>query len=72
MYICMCQAVTEEELRAAVAAGAVTLKDLRRQLQVASCCGGCTERVKACLRSTLRQQAVSAPLRPEFATSFSI
>lgn len=76
MYVCMCQAVTEEELRAAIAAGAVTFKELRRSLQVASCCGGCTDRVKACIRSALKQQAetqaVPVSLHPEFAHSLPV
>lgn len=57
MYVCMCQGVTEDELCAAVEAGAVTLKQLRQSLQVANCCGGCTERVKACVRGALKRQA---------------
>ncbi|MBI2993879.1 MAG: (2Fe-2S)-binding protein [Gammaproteobacteria bacterium] len=57
MYICMCQAVTEDELYAAIKDGAVTLKQLRKCLQVANCCGGCTERVKACVRGALKRQA---------------
>jgi len=43
MYICVCNAVTERQVRAAVAAGAATLSDLQFELGVASCCGCCAE-----------------------------
>ena len=41
MYICICNAVTEKQVRAAVDAGATSLDDLHIDLGVASCCGRC-------------------------------
>jgi len=41
MYICICNAVTERQVRACVDAGAVTLDDLQIDLGVATCCGTC-------------------------------
>ncbi|MCD0505055.1 (2Fe-2S)-binding protein [Bordetella petrii] len=41
MYICVCNAVTERQVRASVDAGAVTLSDLQFELGVATCCGCC-------------------------------
>ena len=41
MYVCMCNAVTDGEIRNAVALGARSLADLRTTLGVASCCGEC-------------------------------
>lgn len=42
MYVCVCQAVTDGEIREAAAEGRVrTLPDLREQLGVASRCGRC-------------------------------
>jgi len=75
MYICHCQAVTEDELHAAIEAGAVTLKRLRESLQVATCCGRCTDRVKGCVRrASLRRQAlaVSSSSHPDRAQTPSI
>lgn len=43
MYICVCNAVTDGDIRAACARGARTLCELREETGVASCCGGCTE-----------------------------
>lgn len=41
MYICICNAVTERQVRACVDAGATSLGDLQFELGVASCCGRC-------------------------------
>jgi len=43
MYICICNAITERQVRAAVDAGATTLSDLEFELGVASCCGRCAD-----------------------------
>lgn len=43
MYICICNAITERQVQAAVAEGALSLTDLQGQLGVASCCGSCAE-----------------------------
>ncbi|WZB62797.1 (2Fe-2S)-binding protein [Achromobacter xylosoxidans] len=41
MYICVCNAITERQVRASVDAGATTLADLQFELGVATCCGCC-------------------------------
>jgi len=43
MYICVCNAITERQVRACVASGATTLGDLQFELGVASCCGCCAQ-----------------------------
>jgi bacterioferritin-associated ferredoxin len=43
MFICICNAITERQVKQAVAEGATTLADLQGQLGVASCCGCCAE-----------------------------
>jgi len=43
MYICVCNAITERQVRESVAAGAVTLADLQFELGVATCCGCCAD-----------------------------
>ena len=49
MYVCVCRAVTERQIHDAVRAGARTLKDLRRELGVASECGQCATAARQCL-----------------------
>lgn len=41
MYICICNAVTEREIRQCAQLGARSLNDLREGLGVASNCGKC-------------------------------
>ncbi len=41
MYVCVCQAVTERQVRDAVMSGAQTMRELRQHLGVASECGRC-------------------------------
>lgn len=43
MYVCVCHAVTDEDIRKAVDRGACSLLDVQNQLPVASCCGRCEE-----------------------------
>jgi len=43
MFICICNAITERQVQAAVADGAYTMSDLQFELGVASCCGRCAE-----------------------------
>ncbi len=43
MYVCVCNGVTDKEIRKAVARGAGTLQELHDRLGVASQCGSCAE-----------------------------
>ena len=49
MYICVCNAVTEREIRRCAQLGC-SLGDLRRRLGVATGCGKCKHSVKQILR----------------------
>jgi bacterioferritin-associated ferredoxin len=49
MYVCVCQAVTDRQIRQAARDGARTLKDLRRDLGVTRDCGRCASCARACL-----------------------
>lgn len=52
MYVCICNAVTDKQIRHAVNDGASTMRELRQRLGVAGNCGRC-----ACAaRDILRQQ----------------
>lgn len=41
MYVCVCQAVTDRQIREAASHGVNSVKALRDQLGVASSCGKC-------------------------------
>ncbi|MEE9287269.1 MAG: (2Fe-2S)-binding protein [Gammaproteobacteria bacterium] len=49
MYICVCHAVTEKDIRRAVACGAESLSQLSEALPIAASCGACLENAKCCL-----------------------
>lgn len=50
MYVCVCKAVTDRQIREAARGGARTLKDLRRDLGVTSDCGRCASCARDCLK----------------------
>ena len=41
MYVCLCKAVTDNQIREAVANGATRFGQVRKQLNLASQCGKC-------------------------------
>ena len=43
MYICICNAVTDRQIRAVVAAGASSLDEVTMELGVGACCGCCRD-----------------------------
>ena len=51
MYICICNAVTDSEIRGAVELGCSSISDLRRDLGVASCCGKCEPEARRVMRA---------------------
>lgn len=55
MYVCLCNPVTDRQIRLAAQDGARTLSDLREQLGVATGCGKCA----SCARSVLREALAS-------------
>jgi bacterioferritin-associated ferredoxin len=52
MYVCLCNAVTDRQIREAVDEGAQSMRALRQQLGVASCCGRCAPYAKQVLEET--------------------
>ena len=50
MYVCVCQAVTDRQIREAAESGARSLRDLRRDLGVTRDCGRCASCTHECLR----------------------
>lgn len=56
MYVCLCQQVTDRDIREAVASeGARSMRDLQRQLGVASTCGCCAPCARDVLAAALRE-----------------
>ena len=61
MYVCICNAVTDKDIRRAARQGANTLYELQDRLGVAACCGSCADQASEILEQT---QARRRPLRP--------
>jgi bacterioferritin-associated ferredoxin len=57
MIICVCKAVSERHIRAAVKSGATRVQDLSRQLGLGTCCGKCLPEAKTALASSLGQRS---------------
>ncbi|NOX69220.1 MAG: hypothetical protein GXP15_08545 [Gammaproteobacteria bacterium] len=63
MYICLCKAITDKQIRRAAADGVDNLYELRQTLGVASVCGTCADMANAIL-----QETNSAPTKPTLYT----
>ncbi len=57
MYVCLCQAVTDTEIKDAVMSGATDLDDVQSVLGVSTGCGTCQEAALDLINETLRSAA---------------
>ncbi|HWP94533.1 MAG TPA: bacterioferritin-associated ferredoxin [Gammaproteobacteria bacterium] len=57
MYVCVCHAVTDREIRAAVDDGLCTLRELADTLGVATGCGKCARLARELIDARLREGA---------------
>lgn len=60
MFVCVCKAVTDQQIREAARNGARTLDDLRLELGVASECGNCAAYAAQLLEEALEKQRKAA------------
>lgn len=60
MYICVCNAITDREIRQCAELGVRSLDDLRASLGVATCCGKCAPAAT----QILTERAASAERQP--------
>ena len=63
MYVCICDAITDQQIREAAEAGVEDLWGLQRKLGVASGCGSCKEMASEILRESRRSKARFEPVR---------
>ena len=69
MYVCVCRAVTEQQIHDAARGGATTLTDLRRQLGVSSECGQCAADARKCLAVAIENLRRAAKERGDNASA---
>jgi bacterioferritin-associated ferredoxin len=60
MYICICKAVTENQICEAIRSGACTRKEITECLKVGTVCGKCNREIRDLLRIA---QATSGDIR---------
>jgi len=60
MYVCICCAVTDRQIRDAVSGGAGSLSDVQSKLPVGMCCGRCEDVARNVVDETLREVARAA------------
>lgn len=57
MYVCICHAVTDRDIRACIEDGADTMRALRKQLCVGTQCGKCACHVRDLLKEARNDSA---------------
>ncbi len=57
MYVCICNGITDKQIRAAVARGVGSLEELQDELGVASQCGSCADHALSMLVEAIPQPA---------------
>lgn len=58
MFICICNGITEKQIRDAVCCGADDLSELQVQLGVGAGCGTCTAFAEQILTETIEKQGL--------------
>jgi len=74
MYVCVCNAVTDSDIREAYAEGARTFDALQDQLGVSTCCGCCESTARDILATCQAEEpmpavAVATPAMASLAVS---
>jgi bacterioferritin-associated ferredoxin len=62
MYICMCNAVTDHDIRREAAAGVQTFAELQARTGCSDCCGSCDSEARATFDQARSQVACQLPL----------
>ena len=59
MIVCVCNNISDREIRQAIDSGLDSMAELRRNLGVATCCGKC----HTCAKEVLREHRATASAR---------
>ena len=55
MFVCICNAVKESQIKKAITAGHHSIEALQAELDVATCCGGCQPMIESYLDEHAQQ-----------------
>jgi bacterioferritin-associated ferredoxin len=61
MYVCVCHAISDRQIRDVVNRGAASLNEVQAYLPVAGCCGRCEDVAKEVIDSHISTSASCAP-----------
>ena len=62
MYICMCNAVTDHDIRRAAADGVQSFAELQSRTGCSDCCGTCEQEARATLDQAVAQVGFALPV----------
>jgi bacterioferritin-associated ferredoxin len=62
MYICLCNAVTDHDIRRAAADGVRSFAELQARTGCSDCCGCCEAEARATLAKAIEQISLDIPL----------
>ncbi|MDB5797745.1 MAG: putative bacterioferritin-associated ferredoxin Bfd [Paucimonas sp.] len=62
MIVCVCNNVSDRKIRAAVEEGATSMRELRIELEVGTCCGKCHSCAKQVLRECLAEKEAATTM----------
>ena len=62
MIVCICNNISDRQIRQAVNSGMASMSELRNQLGVATCCGKCHSCAKQVLRECLYDASNAQPI----------
>jgi len=62
MYVCVCNAITDKQIRKAAEAGVTDLYGLQRELGVAAGCGSCMEVASEILKESRQHTRTFEPV----------
>ena len=71
MIVCVCKAVSDRHIRAAVKGGTTRLQELSRQTGLGTCCGKCLPEARITLNDSLRLLQDGQASRQEACTYFA-
>lgn len=62
MYVCICNAITDKQIRKAAESGVTDLWGLQAELGVATNCGSCKEAASEILSENRRARRIAEPI----------
>lgn len=57
MFVCLCQGITDAQIRQAVRQGHGSFSQIKRELKIAAQCGRCREMVQSIINQEIEDQA---------------